>query len=81
MSAHWFSVRAQAKHEESKEAPKTLDETILISICMGPIGKTQERLYQNIRSFLAERFGAAMLDDTITLETLFNEIVKREEMK
>lgn len=64
--------------------PKTLDEAIKFSLCVGPLSEITERTYLILKDFLSQRFGVAMLLSTNTetetaLKVLFEEIVRREE--
>ncbi len=62
--------------------PKTLDEAIMLGICVGPLGDTKNLLYMYIKDFLAQRFQVAMLyaegDELQRLKDLFETIIRRD---
>lgn len=63
--------------------PKTLDEAIKFSLCVGPLNEITERAYLVLKDFLSQRFGVAMLMATnqeteTALKVLFEEITRRD---
>jgi hypothetical protein len=64
---------------------KTLDEVIIESVCIGPLHQTRERLYFNIKAFISNKFGVALLTENedrvvVKLNELFQDIVRRNEI-
>lgn len=61
--------------------PNSLDNAIMNAICIGPVMKVPEHIYQHVRDFLAQKFCTAMLtaDDECAkqLQDLFDEITRR----
>ena len=67
---------------DNQGTPKTLDEAIKFALCVGPLSDVVDRSYFQIKDFLSQRFGVAMLlaDEPTAkaLQILFDEIVRRE---
>lgn len=61
--------------------PKTLEEAIAFALMVGPLSDCQERLYYQIRDFLAQRFGVAYLqtsgEELERLQELFENITRK----
>lgn len=62
--------------------PKFLHHAIRNALCVGPLKNVEQRLLIHIKDFLAQRFGAAMLEYADSpkvervLKELFDSIVK-----
>jgi hypothetical protein len=70
--------------ERNVGTPKTLDEAIENALCIGPLSGIEERAYQHIKDFLAQKFGVAYMTydhdkDTLdALAHLFEQVTRRE---
>ncbi len=67
---------------ENQGTPKNLREAITQGLCCGPLSEIEDRMYWVIRDFLAQRFGAKMLDSTMdhaeSLDKLYKLIILDE---
>lgn len=60
--------------------PKTFDEALAHALCVGPLREVRERSYHVFKDYLAQKFGAAMLNHPEAeeiLKTLFDDITRR----
>ena len=63
--------------------PKTLDEALVVAICIGALSEVQERSYHVFKDYMAQKFGVAYLkadgDEKLlkVLQELFEELTKR----
>lgn len=61
--------------------PKTLEEAIRNGMMYGPLNQVMERTYLHVKDFLAQRFGAAVLqypESEKALMELYERIIKEE---
>lgn len=67
--------------------PKTLDEALMLAICIGAMSEVKERSYHVFKDFMAQKFGTAYLeagDDKKCikiLEDLFKQLTARADNK
>ena len=67
---------------DNQGTPKLMREAVTNALCVGPLSGVTDRVYWAVRDFIAQRFGAAMLDASKSpemveaLDKLFKEIVR-----
>lgn len=61
---------------------KTLRSVIRESLCVGPLSGAEDRLQENIREFIGDKFTEYMINNDLSfnghIKSLFEKIVERE---
>jgi hypothetical protein len=70
-------------HSNKFVTPIYIDDAIKNAICIGQMNEVTEKLYNDIRNFLAQKFCVAMLEtkgetEALLLQNLFDEITRRQ---